>query len=292
MDSNEKQTVSVLELDPGGSGRTNYGVGFGQQVLLCAENGAPLPEVPLLGQFDPRFDNHGWRNDLTKLADSETGYPLLFQMSLPEGKRDTIDWWGEVVQLHLDGTVSVQLANSEQRRVGIKNVHLLNDPHADPMYDNPMEGEEGMSEDGDELMLVDEVDEAMGSEASWETLSRRGSGVITTDSEAMPEEELYIRPIPLEAEGDDLGQVPQPDVIEAGPSTPPSGQFQTQPSLQDDEEWQHFQMLEEAPQDHHFIREPRLEASSKAYRSRLQKERRALMSSLPGKSLHKSGAPS
>ncbi len=288
MDSNEKQTVSVLELDPGGSGRTNFGVGYGQQVLLCTDNGAPLPEVPSLGQFETPIDNIWWRDTLAKLAERYAENVDRFEECLPEGKREDIKWWGEVVQLHLDGTVSVALPNGEQRRVGIKNVQLLNDPGADIMDGfGPMEG--------DDTEFVGEEDEAMiGSQASWETMSRRGSKkcdidveeeVMDIDGEEDEQDRLEVEevePVVSVSEWQQSNGHNSDDVNtnEAGPSSP-NGHLSGKPTLKNDEHWKQFEVLEEAPQDHHFFREPRLYAASKTYHSRLQKEHRALMSSLP-----------
>ena len=277
-DTNEKQTVSVLELDPGGVTRTNYGVGFGQHVLLCSDNGAPLPEVPSLGRFEIPVGQLWWRKELVKLAETYALHPSDFGSNIPEGKRDGITWWGEVVQLHLDGTVSVDLANGERRRVGIKNLHLLNDPG------------ENLSEGA--LDYSSGEDEAMGSEASWETMSRRESGfevddlgdetlAIDEEDEADRMEIEEVEPVVSEGEAErrrsDIANSPEP-----GPSSAVNGQSSAQTLVRDDEEWQRFEVLDQAPSDHHFMREPRSEAASKIFHSRMQREHRALMSSLPG----------
>ena len=277
-DTNERQTVSVLELDPGGSGRTNYGVSFGQQVLLCADNGAPLPEVPTLGQVDTSVSNLWWRNELSNLAEDAAKKGTTLEICLPEGKREDVKWWGEVVQLHLDGTVSIKLPNGEQRRVGIKNLQLLNDPGMDATDDafGMLEGEDM------------ELDEMIGSEASWETTSLKGSadrptdfdGEMELDEDMDIEDDLReieeVEPVISEPESDhpvrhlDNNGIPS---LESGPSTTPN-------SLRDDDEWKQFDVLETAPDDHHYIQE-KLEGGTKPYHTRLRKEHRALTSSLP-----------
>lgn len=325
--------MSVLELDPGGVGKANYGVGFGQQVLLCPDNGADLPEVPALGQFEPPIDNMWWRNELAKLAEQYADGSDEFDYIPPAGDPSAIKWWGEVIQLHLDGTVTVKLPGGEERRVEIKNVVLLNEPMGEPMDDGlgPVEGED-----------MDFVDDGYGSEASWETMSE-GQGdqahsprsqawndesaegdwdmrdedesgahdvEISDDMSARDAEEVEpmvsepeiqvaamidaalpsvaspvaVAPGPSVTSPTALAPAPVPPSAEAGPSTAPNGHATPLPSLEDDEDWQRFEMLEEAPEDHRFFKEPAA-APSKAFNTRLQKEHRALMSSLPGECL-------
>ncbi|GFZ47242.1 hypothetical protein JCM24511_04985 [Saitozyma sp. JCM 24511] len=327
MDTKEKGTVSVLELDPGGVGKANYGVGFGQQVLLCPDNGADLPEVPALGQFEPPIDNMWWRNELAKLAEQYADGSDEFDYIPPAGDPSAIKWWGEVTQLHLDGTVTVKLPGGEERRVEIKNVVLLNEPMGEPMDDGlgPVEGED-----------MDFVDDGYGSEASWETMSE-GQGdqahsprsqawndesaegdwdmrdedesgahdveisddmsardaeevepmvtepeiqVATMITAALPSVASPVAPSPSVTSPAALAPAPVPPSAEAGPSSAPNGHATPLPSLEDDEDWQRFEMLEEAPEDHRFFKEPAA-APSKAFNTRLQKEHRALMSSLP-----------
>lgn len=68
---------------------------------------------------------------------------------------------------------------------------------------------------------------------------------------------------------------------EAGPSSAPAGP-QGLSSLSDEDAWVPFDILETAPQEHHFFNEPRPATATKTYLSRLQKEHRALATSLPG----------
>jgi ubiquitin-conjugating enzyme E2 O len=308
MDTQEKATVSVLELDPGGSGKANYGVGFGQHVLLCADNGTDLPEVPALGQFEPPIDNMWWRNELAKLAEQYADGDSGFDFVLPAGDPSAIKWWGEVIQLHLDGKVTVKLPSGEERRVDIKNVIRLNEPAGD-MFEDELGAVEGQD--------TGFVEEEAGSEASWETMDdarddldlsdvRRGEGweenvdeeqdveMFEDDVSAQDAEE--VEPMVSEPEWRDEVQAAvgapvakatrtarHSQTAEAGPSTQPNGHASSLPSLEDDEQWQQFEILEQAPEEHWFYKEPRLEAASKAYHTRLQKEHRALMTSLPGR---------
>ena len=70
----------------------------------------------------------------------------------------------------------------------------------------------------------------------------------------------------------------------AGPSSPRVNRLAGD-ALAEDERWQRFEMLESAPADHHFVGEQRGAAPAKSYSSRINKEHRALRSSLPGQSL-------
>ena len=316
MDTNELQTVSVLELDPGGSSRTNYGVGIGQHVMLCEDNGSPLPEVPSLGQYDTQIDNMWWRNELAKLAEKFVEDPSGFGTHLPSGSKEIVTWWGEITQLHLDGTVDVTVANGEVKRVGIKNCQLLNEV-GDPGMDG-MEEIEGMDGGGAWIALpngMDGMDVEVASEASWETMSNGPPLEFNPDEyiNYMDEDEQDQRdieevdPLDSEPELDDVPTAPtlprresrkvnaqlsdDVEMPDAGPSSTTSSTLLKsngnspspgKPSLKDDEHWQHFEMLNEAPEDHHFFKEPRNQTASKAYHIRIAKEHRALMSSLPG----------
>ncbi|ORY33042.1 hypothetical protein BCR39DRAFT_463825 [Naematelia encephala] len=293
LDNNERQTVSVLELDPGGGGPggRNYGAGFGQQVLLCKDNGAPLPDVPVLGQFDTPVDNMWWRNELARLAEQYAKDPENLAALVPQGDKSKVDWWGEVRDLHYDGTLSIKLPGGSIKNVGIKEIFLLAEPAGDIMDDGfgpPIELDGVVLDNG-----YDDMDAAMSSELSWETLgSQAGDAVveITNGEEEMDwdDEEEQDRSGAEEVDRmvstPELQSAPFSRETEAGPSSPRStstnGYLPDRSSLKDDESWVAFQMLEEAPEDHHFINEPSL-GSSKAFGSRLQKEHRALMSSLP-----------
>nr|XP_031861429.1 uncharacterized protein CI109_003033 [Kwoniella shandongensis]KAA5528501.1 hypothetical protein CI109_003033 [Kwoniella shandongensis] len=312
MDTNEKQIVPALELDPGGrNNTTTYGVGFGMQVLLCANNGSSPPEVPVLGQSELPIKNMWSRHELAKLAEEFVVDPSKFGYFKPEGDRNKVDWWGEVVQLNLDGSVDVELPNKEKRKVAIQNMFLLNEPHGEDMLgDEPHQVGEG---DDWEMEGTTENGFEVGSDASWETMSVDGDGGQSNwDEPQVVDIDIDGSDIGLDEDEDEdardargvelvVGAAQPPtspprasspalpdDIPEAGPSTLPNGHDSSKTvhhvngiEDDDDEHWQRFEMLEEAPEDHWYIREPRLSAASKTYHSRLQREHRALMSSLP-----------
>ena len=328
-DTNETGTVSVLELDPGGAGKAHYGVGVGQTVLLCECNHTPSPEVPTLGRFETQMDQMVWRDEMAKKADEYAMSSPPLESTPPQGDRGKIDWFGEVVNLALDGTVDVRLANGQLRRVGIRQLQVL----GDASYMEEMMGGGGHTH-GDEWfddgMDVDGEDGA--SQASWETMSGASGSGSDLGDEAFAEEEEEMDASEDEKAGDhaDMGgeidedeqdrrDVEEVDPLvnpispltvrkpleeadaalttasehitpsaEAGPSKVNAssssryGTIHKQALDTDDEHWQRFAMLEEAPADHHFIGELSNQAGAKTYHTRLAKEHRALASSLPG----------
>ncbi|KAL7421053.1 hypothetical protein Q5752_003937 [Cryptotrichosporon argae] len=316
--SQTRQTVSVLDIDVGGFGKTNYGVRVGQFVLFTPDNGSAPPEVPSLGQLDSPLDRDIWQTELDSLSLRYARNPARFGEWLPKGDPDAVQWWGEVTDLHLDGSVSVELWSGRVRRVEIKNLVVLNEPLGDPMFDPEQD-------DGSDM-------ESVVSDASWETMSATGDveymsgdevvdnaegdmvvdenedgGATWTDAEDGDGEADPINSIGGdEAEArdveamvlDDFQTPPQsprapaapvdvaastaPASAEAGagPSTAAAAAAAARPSLADDDKWVRFDMFEEAPAEHHFYKEP-VGAPSKAFHSRIGKEHRALATSLP-----------
>lgn len=304
LDTKEKETVSVLELDTGGFGRANYGVGLGQIVLLCDDNGAEVPEVPALGQVDPPEDGReGFKAVLQSLGLEHGGSPDQLGSSLPEGDPNIVTWWGEVVDMHLDGTIGVELYSGERKRVDIKRVIVLNEPegpfpgdefgdeysdYTDAMSDRSWEtvGDEGMEEDSqangehynlalpeDFVTSEDEDDMDIDGTDGGSSVDREavdmGMDEDESDNEATPAPpEPTATPRPTETPGQPI----------AGPSTAPVPSRQR---LADSSKWMRFDILESAPAEHHYYNEPLLPPSSKAFHSRLRKEHRTLSTSLP-----------
>lgn len=314
-DNNETQTVSVLELDPGSQGK-RYGAPFGSHVLLCDDNACPAPEIPILGRFGNPMDNMIWRNELAERADEVVRANKKSTDVRFEGDQKKVDWYGEVVQLYLDGTLGVLLVSGERKRVSLREVHLLGDP---------MEAEDMMGPTDEEAAWAEEMgmgigmpmgmgmgmdfDIGVGSDASWETMSGKEDQRDWSDEEdgrnddvmEIDDEEQERRDVeevdPLVAPSSpgwtdspkaDDQPLPKPErEVEAGPSSPrrasiPNGTATVRGSFAEDESWQRFEMLEEAPEDHHFFGQLSNQAGSRAYHSRLAKEHRALASSLPG----------
>ncbi|GMK56130.1 hypothetical protein CspeluHIS016_0211860 [Cutaneotrichosporon spelunceum] len=309
LDTKEKETVSVLELDTGGFGRVNYGVGLGQIVLFCEDNGADVPEVPSLGQVDPPDDGReGFKAVLQRLGLEHGGSPDQLSSSLPKGDPNIVKWWGEVADMHLDGTISVELYSGERKRVDIKKVIVLNEP------EGPFPGDE--FGDG----FSDYTTEAM-SERSWETVE--GIELIgetngehyhdaleeaaTSEDEDEDEDDMDVDGTDgnssVDREAVDVGMDEDDSDDEATPPPPepaatprPRGEVPNQAapgsptapvpaprrqSLAEGSKWLRFDILESAPAEHHYYEEPLLPPSTKAFHSRLRKEHRTLSTSLP-----------
>lgn len=303
LDTKEKETVSVLELDTGGFGRVNYGVGLGQTVLLCEDNASPMPEVPSLGQVDPPEDGReGFRAELQRLGVQQGSAPDAFGSALPLGDTSKITWWGEVIDLHLDGTISVELYSDEIRRVELKNVIVLNEP-ADLMA-----GE-----------FDDDFTDANGSEASWDTVDEGGEVIrvvaprweedrfddlmdvedINGDDSQSEQDAEDVEPMVTDENSpsrkraaSDL-QIPthRPSAPVATTSANGNGNSNGDAAaaaiampprlpLADDDMWPRFEMLEAAPAEHHYYSQEIL-PPSKAFIARLMKENKALANSLP-----------
>lgn len=173
-------------------------------------------------------------------------------------------------ELSLDGTIGVDVPSGIRKRVSINQVITLN---------------EGLPANPGAPMIGDAMSDAsMNSEESWETIGeeqRPLGGEQGGKSEEQDEEQDGTGDkIMTDAEDDEV------DDVVGGGSSPDAALHIPLDSLVDDEHWKSFDILEEAPMDHAYFKEPRLTASSKAFYSRLQKEHRALASSLPGTLQH------
>lgn len=368
-DTQEKETVSVLEIDLGGPSHHHYGVGIALPVLLCKDNLASPPEVPGIGRFETPMANMMFRDEVSQKAialATERLYLPIQEPIKPMGDISKIDWVGEVASTELDGSVVVRLINGEMKKVSIRELQLLGDPAMMEQWEMepndfddigmpfPLAMMGGIAMGGVSMPMMPggiphfhgDDDEDMASGNSWETMSGQdddGEGDIgdyvneeyfdeemwnrtrdvmdtasdgpindndeihhpedhapeSTDMEIDEEEQERrdveeIDPLvsPKLSDRASLADAQQP---EAGPSSPRRQSLSAEApmengnySLEDDEIWQRFDMLEEAPADHHFIGELANQAGSRAYHSRLAKEHRALASSLPGEH-HDSG---
>ncbi|KIR99879.1 ubiquitin-conjugating enzyme E2 O [Cryptococcus deuterogattii 2001/935-1] len=343
MDDHTKELVPVMELDPGGRSGTNaYGVSIGQMVLLCEDNGSVPPEVPSFGQHETPVKNMWARHEFAKLAEEYVSSDSRFGWYPPEGDKEGVDWWGEVVQLHLNGEVTVKLANGDLKTVKIKNLAILNDPGSDMIDELGPEMDEGEAMDEDEYDEFDEWQDGMRgahggfvfdggqlrglqamvsrlketqqpeeSESSWETMSEDNVHDVDTEGEVMEvdemEEEEEERAV-AEAEAEAASRQEQSEAASVEQKSFPPVNILTSRPLQEaefivgpstavtstsraplpkesldegDEQWERFEMLEQAPRDHRFYNELSSGAAAKSYHSRIQKEHRALQSSLP-----------
>jgi ubiquitin-conjugating enzyme E2 O len=125
--------VPVLELDPGGLGRL-YGVGLGLTVLLTNDNGAEFPIVPQLGRVATGHDHINSQGELAALAEHRGRQLQLVNSGdttlvlKPQGDKSACDWFGEVIDHKLDGTLVIRLANGLVVDKQPKQLYILNDP--------------------------------------------------------------------------------------------------------------------------------------------------------------------
>jgi ubiquitin-conjugating enzyme E2 O len=102
--------------------------------------------------------------------------------------------------------------------------------------------------------------------------------IVDAEPHSPVQSTALIAPASPRANGGDLPSGSVARAMDAGPSSS-SVPYVTP----EDIGWERFEMLEEAPAEHHFYPQPQ-QAGTKAWMTRMQKEHRALRSSLPGMS--------
>ena len=123
-DTGTLETVSVLELDPNGTGDTSpdalhghgFGVRRGDSVFIHpvdATNGFAPPRVPKIGEIEEwvrelpvRADGElgGWRRTMADLgariaSNRHAERPYLYDVSLPSADDNSLSWFGEVTEV-------------------------------------------------------------------------------------------------------------------------------------------------------------------------------------------------
>lgn len=127
MDNGELQTVSAMELDNGGLGMKEYGIGVGNMVLLSVCNHSAPPIVPMLGRYDSQMENMMRRDGLARMADEADRAGQQYLNQGPQGSADPINWFGYVKSLELDGKIVVTLANGEEEIVNLTQCHSISE---------------------------------------------------------------------------------------------------------------------------------------------------------------------
>lgn len=125
-------------------------------VLFCGDNGLVFFEVFLFGQYEILVKNMWVRYEFVKFGEEYVSGDLKFGWYFFEGDKQSVDWWGEVVQLYFNGEVIVKFVNGDLKMVGIKNLVILNDFGSDMIDELGLEMNEGEVMDEDEY---DEFDE-------------------------------------------------------------------------------------------------------------------------------------
>ncbi|EJD03783.1 uncharacterized protein FOMMEDRAFT_139931 [Fomitiporia mediterranea MF3/22] len=325
-----RERVSVLELDPHGTDASlgnpqeGFGVRRGDLVFIHGEgatNGCSKPTVPSIGELEAWVhelpftgDGHGelsgWRSELDKI-----GREIAQQTESTNGKirrptpgDGTINWLGEVTNLHLNGLIEVTLPDLTKMDVPLERLTRLNDGleqledlwgelsegHSDYEDDHEdgriyeiqtedgrwqqYEGEpedEWIDEDEDDAMSGIEDEESIEVEEGVDSNGVVSNGIVPG---AWPSADKETRDVKSQG-----SSAPRPEL----PSEPPesaevvmeldqgsSSSISLAPS------WKRFDILPSAPPDHAFLS---ISAGqpSRQFMARLSKEYRALSSSLP-----------
>lgn len=135
-DTGALETVSVLELDPNGSGDTSldalhghgFGVRRGDSVFIHpmgTTNGFAPPQVPKIGEIEEwvreppvRADGElcGWRRSMADLgariaANRNAQRLYLYDVSLPSADDNSLSWFGEVTEVCFGDLEGLLLTN-------------------------------------------------------------------------------------------------------------------------------------------------------------------------------------
>jgi len=347
-DTGDVELASVLELDPHGTNDWSavaptafdgLGVRRGDFVFIHNEgttNGLEMPKVPRIGEVEPWVrelpvvhpDGHygGWRKTM-----ADIGMDIAHrreQERIVEGKirkpgpDDTsLNWFGEVSCLGLDGSVEVTLPNGTVAKYPLERLTRLydtleqledlwgegsvqDDPENDHVHDHDAEvwamDEDGVWQaqpDGDENDEWEETDE------EEEDYDMDVEGDAQMDDIHTPDNEVHaswwdhivptVTPVPADQQDTaSVSQVPSSTLRSSSPDVPRDASEKEDvlvdgaivSGVDEDGErethWKRFEILPEAPHDHAFYNSTASQPS-RNFLTRLQKEYRALSSSLP-----------
>lgn len=168
-----------IRFDPNGPASESYGIGRHDRCLISNEStGALLPSVATLGESEILAGNFPavggpLRSTLHSIYASGSQSINSTLLPTPQAALDSINFYGEVVDLLLDGTVLIRFPSGREEAFALDRLYRL---------DDGMDGEG--SEDGD----LDQ--EMMGLEAEQDELKRGGwmsdeeeVGMIGSDAE-------------------------------------------------------------------------------------------------------------
>ncbi|KAI0094796.1 hypothetical protein BDY19DRAFT_914675 [Irpex rosettiformis] len=330
VDSNHVELASVLELDPHGSSDSpieGLGLHRGEFVFIHKEgttNGATKPVVPRIGELEawvresPIMHIHengqlgGWRREMTEIG-NDIAQRRGRDNSVEEGKLkrrplpgDTsLNWFGEVVDLRLDGTIEVMLLDSSIVVLPLERLTRLHDgldqledlwgdgSEQDSLIDEDVEtwatneqGEWVRGADGDDWSTDDDDNPMEVDDDGW---SSSDPTALQSSSEAATSPPGVVTPDELNSPHTLSTRTQTPDIPTAtllGEDVSMRG-ASTQPNLAalcngEDAEthWKRFEVLPSAPVDHAFYSSSPAQPS-RTFLGRLNKEYRVLESSLP-----------
>ncbi|KAI0371562.1 hypothetical protein BV20DRAFT_965322 [Pilatotrama ljubarskyi] len=324
------ELASVLELDPHGTGdwsalapaNDGLGVRRGDFVFIHREgttNGAKAPMVPRIGEVEewvrdpptvgPNGQLGGWRREMTEIGTriaeqrGMEGSVEELPIKRPQKSDTSLNWFGEVVDLRLDGTIEVILPNGDTTVVPLDRLTRLYD--SVEQLEDMWGDDEGTVEEGDEVEVweMDQdghwVEGTIDDDDEWESadeeLDPDDSMDVETDEgggDWSPSTDTVIPPLHVEtpmAVDSDLPPEPRPTSAVGGrPHSPDVPKDATdiedaQPVAQDtlaDTPWQRFEVLPSAPVDHAFYNTTPAQ-HTRQFMARMSKEYKALQSSLP-----------
>ncbi|KAM0788855.1 hypothetical protein ACM66B_002940 [Microbotryomycetes sp. NB124-2] len=293
------EMVSGLEFDHFGPPPDSYGVKRADFVLVTREgstNGADFPTVPRLGESEVvtgsfpspeslRYSLSGIGLTEAQRLEASGGDANVPQIKSSPADLASIDWYGTVDDLLLDGTVVVKYPGGRTETLPLDRLYLLDDGMgSDGMGPDFGEFDDGMDVTDDEWQTDDDGDmmdgggimpgslEWVGDGDVEDVLSGEENGWAAEDAD----EDVVLEPAATVATNGETDQAEEP----TAPKSDAEQVVSMPADIQDYENWQRFIMLEEAPKDHHYAKEPAL-APSKSYMSRVRKEHNVLATSLP-----------
>ncbi|EJF62287.1 hypothetical protein DICSQDRAFT_104652 [Dichomitus squalens LYAD-421 SS1] len=323
------ELASVLELDAHGTNDwsalapTNDGLGVrrGDFVFIHKEgatNGVESPMVPRIGEVEewvresptvsPNGQLGGWRRQMadigTRIAEERGREGSVEEPPIrrPQKGDTSLNWFGEVIDLRLDGTVEIMLPNADVMVVPLNrltrlydSVEQLEDLWGDDegtvdegeeveVWEMDQDGHwvEGTAEDDDEWESAEEDEDIVMEDAmDVDNVVGGGDWSPSTDTVIPP---LHGTPI-------SVGAIAAPDdsrptSSNGRPHSPDVPKDAIEVDGEDESEegsekpWKRFEVLPSAPADHAFYNTSPAQPS-RNFMARLTKEYKALQNSLP-----------
>ncbi|KAI9445331.1 hypothetical protein H4582DRAFT_2071007 [Lactarius indigo] len=344
-DTGAIELASVLELDPHGTNDwsavapTSFdglGVRRGDFVFIHREgttNGLEKPKVPRIGEVEPwvreapivHADGHygGWRKTMADIGMNiahrrESDHIVEGRIRKPGPDNTSLNWFGEVSNLGLDGSVEVTLPNGAVAKYPLERLTRLYDT-LEQLED--LWGEGSIQDEHDHDHIHDhgaevwEMDEDGIWQAQpngddndeWEETDGEDEYVMEVEADAQiediraPDNEVHtswwdhivptMTTIPADQQDTaSVSQVPSSTLRSSSPDVPrdateKEGVLVDEAGINGEggdreSHWKRFEVLPEAPRDHAFFNSTP-SRPSRNFLTRLQKEYRALSSSLP-----------
>ncbi|OBZ79709.1 E2/E3 hybrid ubiquitin-protein ligase UBE2O [Grifola frondosa] len=335
VDTGTIELASVLELDPHGSGDwsavapTNDGLGVrrGDFVFIHREgttNGVEPPTVPKIGEVEawvrepPLIMNgslDGWRREMADIGNAIAEHrgkdPSTEEGTIKRAQKNdhSLNWFGEVVDLRLDGTVEVVLPDSTTVVLPLQRLTRLIDG-LDQIEDllEDEEADESMDEDEEQDQVWEMDDEGRWVERDsadaddWESTDEEDSMDVDDEGDWSPSAPTVLPPHEIDTpmmsvSRSETPHGDEPHLLQALPAESslrphlpdvPKDAIEVDDvvvTVEDGEDdnsspWQRFEILPSAPADHAFFTSPPAQPS-RSFIARLTREYKALSSSLP-----------